>query len=88
MLREHAGSESVEVELADGATVKDALDAVGEQHGLESLIARMPVVMAVNRSYASEDSALNEGDELALIPPVSGGGTGAGVDRPFPGAGG
>jgi len=75
MLRERAGRDSVTVDLADGATVRDALDAVGAQHGLHELIARMPVVMAVNREYAAEDDALGAGDELALIPPVSGGET-------------
>jgi molybdopterin converting factor subunit 1 len=73
MLRERAGSESVTVDLAEGATVRDALAAVGAQHGLRELIARMPVVMAVNREYADEDAPLGPGDELALIPPVSGG---------------
>jgi MoaE-MoaD fusion protein len=73
MLRERAGRESVEVELDDGATVQDALDAVAGQHGLGELISRMPVVMAVNREYVSEQSALSAGDEIALIPPVSGG---------------
>jgi molybdopterin synthase catalytic subunit len=75
MLRERAGSESLEVELHDGATVQDALQAVGGRHGLAELIARMPVVMAVNREYAPEEQVLSEGDELALIPPVSGGDT-------------
>lgn len=73
MLRERAGSDCVDVELQDGATVRDALDAVGAHHGLGELISRMPVVMAVNREYAPEGSTLEEGDELALIPPVSGG---------------
>jgi molybdopterin synthase catalytic subunit len=73
MLRERAGRSSVELELSEGATAADALAAVGEEHGLEELIARMPVVMAVNRQYAPDDSPLSEGDELALIPPVSGG---------------
>jgi molybdopterin converting factor subunit 1 len=73
MLRERAGSEAVEVELPEGATVQDAVDAVGRQHGLTDTIARMPVVMAVNREYASGDTTLSEADELALIPPVSGG---------------
>jgi molybdopterin converting factor subunit 1 len=73
MLRERAGSDSVTVDLADGATVRDAVDAVGAQHGLRELISRMPVVMAVNREYADEDDPLRAGDELALIPPVSGG---------------
>ena len=85
MLRERAGSDSVEVELPDGATVRDAVDAVAGAHGLADLIERLPVVMAVNREYASADTALHEADELALIPPVSGGdstfATGEGYER-------
>src|SRR5256885_13246421 len=66
-LRERAGADEVELELPEGARVRDALAAVRE------LAAGLPVVMAVNREYASEDSALAPGDELALVPPVSGG---------------
>ena len=73
MLRERAGSDSVTVDLPPGATVRDALDAVGSRHGLGELIAAMPVVMAVNREYADDGDTLSAGDELALIPPVSGG---------------
>ena len=73
MLRERAGSESVSVELDEGATVREALEAVGREHGLGDLLARMPVAMAVNREYATTRASLHEGDELALIPPVSGG---------------
>jgi len=73
MLRERAGRDRVEVELDEGATVRDALEAVGEAHGLDELIGRMPVAAAVNREYVPPESALHEGDELALIPPVSGG---------------
>ena len=73
MLRERAGRDSVTVEVQEGATVADALDAVGRQHGLGELIEAMPVVMAVNRDYAAESDRLSAGDELALIPPVSGG---------------
>jgi molybdopterin converting factor subunit 1 len=87
MLRERAESDAVQVELPDGATVRDAVDAVAHEHGLGELMARMPVVMAVNREYASADTALSEADELALIPPVSGGeaesrfATGEGYER-------
>ena len=73
ILRERAGKEALTVEVGEGATVRDALDALAREHGLGDLIARMPVVMAVNREYAVEDAILAEGDELALIPPVSGG---------------
>src|ERR1043166_3542561 len=74
MLRERAGAESITVEVADGATVRDAVEAVSDQHHLAALIDRMPIVMAVNREYVPAEQALAEGDELALIPPVSGGG--------------
>ena len=70
MLRERAGAREVTLELPDGARVSDALAA------LEGVApAEMPLVMAVNREYAREDHALDPGDELALIPPVSGGET-------------
>jgi molybdopterin converting factor subunit 1 len=73
MLRERAGTDSVEIELDDGATVQDALEALAREHDLGELIARMPIVMAVNREYTPEGGILSEGDEVALIPPVSGG---------------
>jgi MoaE-MoaD fusion protein len=66
-LRERAGRGEIELELPEGARVRDALAAVGD------LAAGLPVVMAVNRAYASEDAALSPDDELALVPPVSGG---------------
>jgi molybdopterin synthase catalytic subunit len=68
VLRERAGRDSVELELEDGATVRDAIAAVDVSDGV-------PVVMAVNREVAAEDLVLEAGDELALIPPVSGGET-------------
>ena len=73
MLRERAGSDFVELALEPRATVADALSALGEREDLGELLARMPIRMAVNREYASADTPLAQGDELALIPPVSGG---------------
>ncbi len=67
MLRERAGAGAVTLELPSGARVADAVDALGE------VAAGLPLVMAVNREYAPEDRVLDPGDELALIPPVSGG---------------
>ena len=75
VLREHAGSDLVEVEVPEGATVADALRGIGEQHrALAPALASLSLVMAVNREYAGEETVLHPGDELALIPPVSGGG--------------
>jgi molybdopterin synthase catalytic subunit len=70
-LRERAGAAEVELELPDGAVVGDALER------LEALADGIKVVAAVNHQYADVTSPLHAGDELALIPPVSGGTVGA-----------
>ena len=67
VLRERAGARELELELPEGACVRDALDAVGD------LAKGLPLVMAINREYAEDDEVLHADDELALIPPVSGG---------------
>jgi MoaE-MoaD fusion protein len=81
ILRERAGRDAVEVELPEGATVADALAELGRRPPLAELLARMPVRMAVNREYAGEGTALGPGDELALIPPISGGASDRGAPR-------
>ncbi len=73
MLRERAGTATLEVELPHGATVADAMRLLGEREELAELLERMPLRAAVNREYAGIDTVLHAGDELALIPPVSGG---------------
>lgn len=73
VLRERAGYEVIELELAADATVADATEAIAARAGLGELIQRLPAVMAVNREYAPPERRLRAGDELALVPPVSGG---------------
>jgi MoaE-MoaD fusion protein len=66
-LREQAGARERALELADGASVDDVWPALGlgdEPTGL---------VYAVNRAYVERGTPLADGDEVALIPPVSGG---------------
>ena len=70
VLRERARASELELELPAQARVQDALDELAE------LTAGVPVVMSVNQEYASPEARLHSGDELALIPPVSGGATG------------
>lgn len=71
-LRELAGERERELELAAGATVEDAWSALG-------LGGREGIRGAVNQEFAGFDVVLADGDELAFIPPVSGG-SGAGED--------
>src|SRR3954451_22489282 len=74
VLRERAGRDSLEIEVAEGATVAEALRALAAQsEPLAAALEAMPVVMAVNRSYVDENAELSPGDERALTPPVSGG---------------
>jgi molybdopterin converting factor subunit 1 len=71
-LREIMGSEAVMVPVPAGATVADL------RRGLEILWPEARGVLsksaiAVNNEYAEPDQPIAAGDELALIPPVSGG---------------
>ena len=63
-LRERAGWAQREIDVASIAEVWPALGLGEEPSGL---------LYAVNKEYATRDQALTDGDEVALIPPVSGG---------------
>jgi molybdopterin converting factor subunit 1 len=76
MLREAAGRDALEVELPEDATVAELLAAVGRRDGLGVVTSRMTVVAAVNREYVDRCHRLRPGDQVALIPPVSGGAAG------------
>jgi MoaE-MoaD fusion protein len=72
VLKEMLSSESQTLDLPSGATVDGVLahyrELLPQQARLWQALA-----IAVNRSYAAHDCALREGDEVALLPPVSGG---------------
>jgi MoaE-MoaD fusion protein len=71
-LREQAGGDRFALELPAGSTVADAYAELRRLH--PTLEARREIVRAaVNREFAGWDDALAEGDEVAFIPPVSGG---------------
>ncbi|MDE3194479.1 MAG: molybdopterin converting factor subunit 1 [Chloroflexota bacterium] len=71
--REAAGVGHIELELPAGATARDAIRAVLAEHPL--VAEGRQLVIARNEEYVDVDAALEDGDELALIPPVSGGAT-------------
>ena len=83
VLRDLFGVPDDTVEVGDGATVAELLrflrgrtsnDAMG--NGAQSISDEglwRSLAVAVNREYSSPDAALRDGDEVALLPPVSGG---------------
>jgi molybdopterin synthase catalytic subunit len=82
--RELAGTREVPVALPGPATVADVWDALVAQHPILAP-GRSSVRFARNGSYAGAETAIEDGDEIAVIPPVSGGagaGTGDGNGAP------
>lgn len=71
--RERAGLDHLEIELPPDSTVADLLTTVTRRvPGLDPFAATTR--FAVNRAYAPATTVLKDGDEVALIPPVAGGG--------------
>jgi molybdopterin synthase catalytic subunit len=83
-LHDLVGSREVELELVDGATVADLRDQLVSQYPAVAPLMNT-LVCAVDEEYVSNDRRLSPGDQVALIPPVSGGsaagGGGAEADR-------
>lgn len=71
-LAQLAGTREMQLEIGEGLTAGDAYRLLAQRDGslggFEASLA-----YAVNQEYVSSDAMLKAGDELALIPPVSGG---------------
>src|SRR6202171_4385044 len=77
-LREQAGSETDMLEVPDGATLADVYEALRGKHpALEA--DRKAVRAALNQEFKDWATKVGDGDEVAFIPPVSGGSHGVGV---------
>ena len=70
--REIAGTDEMSVRLRPGASVADLVLHLRERGNGWNKLPKEPAV-AVNLTYARLDTQLSEGDEVAFIPPVSGG---------------
>ncbi len=70
--RDRAGLDRVNASLHHGATVADAIDALLAQAPALPRDFR-PHLIAVNEEFANHAYPLNDGDDIALYPPVSGG---------------
>ncbi|TVQ31368.1 MAG: molybdopterin converting factor subunit 1 [Phycisphaeraceae bacterium] len=71
-LAERIERRSLELELPESASAFDAMEALVREH---EAVAEMrgSLAIAVNQRIVSADAPLQDGDELALLPPVSGG---------------
>jgi molybdopterin converting factor subunit 1 len=72
IVRERLGVSEIALELREGQTVADLRRRLVESHG-DAAPMLGKCAIAVNRVYAAGDAVLHEGDEVAVIPPVSGG---------------
>ena len=72
VLRDIAGTDARELDLGDGTTARDVWQSLRAQYAKLADYAQPPLI-AVNERYATADTILREGDELAFIPPVAGG---------------
>jgi molybdopterin synthase catalytic subunit len=70
VLKDWLGASPAAVELQDGATVADLLARLAEGKVAQALRG---IAVSVNAEYATTSHVLREGDEIGLLPPVSGG---------------
>ena len=70
--RQRAGVARVELDVADGATVRSAAEAAC-QNAPTPCPLPSNVAFALNGQYAESDAVVSDGDEVAILPPVSGG---------------
>jgi MoaE-MoaD fusion protein len=68
--REAAGTARLDIEVPTGACVSDLLELMAQR--IPSLKTAKGLI-AVNHTYVGPDTELRDGDEVAFIPPVSGG---------------
>lgn len=77
VLKDWLGSSASTVELAPGATVADLLVRISTSHSARGVVLR-GIAVSVNAEYAPASHVLRDGDEVGLLPPVSGGTAGPG----------
>jgi molybdopterin synthase catalytic subunit len=72
ILRERAGAGEISKEINDGSTIAQLWQSLQEDYPkLAGPTFRL--LYAVNQNYVTPEQVLNDGDEVAIIPPVSGG---------------
>jgi MoaE-MoaD fusion protein len=81
MLKDLAGKSTDTIDLRDGARARDVIEHC--QAAVPKLKDALPsIALAVNQEYADPETPLHSDDEIALLPPVSGGAPESGRDDP------
>jgi molybdopterin synthase catalytic subunit len=70
--REAAGQPQIDIEVDDGSSLGDLLELLFDWYPKLKKWSDS-IVCSVNRKYADQDAILHQGDDIALLPPVSGG---------------
>lgn len=75
ILKDWLGSEAALIELEEGATIADLMRKLvaDPRHGSRRELQLAGIAVGVNAEYATATRVLRDGDEVALLPPVSGG---------------
>ena len=71
IIKDIVGERQVALELSSGSTISDLNHILQEKY--PHLAALNSTMVAINDEYAADSDLIHEGDEVALIPPVSGG---------------
>ena len=70
--RDIVGERDCEMDVPDGMTLADLIERIGTEHPRFRKI-EPSLMVSVNQDYVERDHVLCDGDEVAFIPPVSGG---------------
>ena len=70
--RDIVGTGEQEMPLEDGVTVADLISEIASEH-VRFVDMAPSLMVSVNQEYVERDTVLGDGDEVAFIPPVSGG---------------
>lgn len=70
-IRERAGRGEMSITLTDGTTLRHLVEAVERE--IPDLLGLEDMMMSINGRFARVDEVLREGDDVAFLPPVSGG---------------
>lgn len=85
MTKALAGNQpSLSLAMGNGRSVKNLVELITKRHPtIGELIHKKKILVSVNQEIAHEDTSIQEGDEIALLPPFSGGGpTEEAIDEP------